>query len=235
LGDVRNVWSGRLSPTTTTCILPSPPASTMRPSNSKPGDGKGRSNGFLRGSTRTSPGMPSGESSPVHAKCSSRSLPIFSAFPKRSLLRSSHGISHKYLEVNRVSWAEGPANHYHNEVPAEITAIFLGLGKLMMNGHNLQRTTNQGSRQITHTRRVGYLDGGQLAFVYLRASHMRGIPSEEFENLSLLSLHQLTACRSRFEDHFQPKFRDPNEASAIRDQIALTASINVQRTETYNT
>jgi hypothetical protein len=39
------------------------------------------------------------------------SADLFS-FPEAILATLSHEISHKYLEVNRVSWAEGPANHY---------------------------------------------------------------------------------------------------------------------------
>ena len=179
--------------------------------------------------------MPSGESSPSSREVFIQISADLVSFLEAILATLSHEISHKYLEVNRVSWAEGPANHYHNEVPTDITAIFPGLGKLMMNGHNLQRTANQGSRQITHAK-GGILRRRATRVRISPCNHMRGIPSEEFEKgLSLSSLHQLTACRSRFEDQFQPRFRDPNEASAIRDQIAMTASINVQRIETYNT
>jgi hypothetical protein len=149
--------------------------------------------------------------------------PDLFAFPEAILATLSHEISHKFLEVNRVSWAEGLANHYHNEVLTDITAIFLGLGKLMMNGHNLQRTTIDGSRQVTRTQRVGYLDGSQLAFVYLFACHMRGIPAKEFEKgLSSSSLRLVTECGLQFASYFQSKFRDPREAEAICDQITFS-------------
>lgn len=149
--------------------------------------------------------------------------PDLFSFPEAILATLSHEISHKFLDVNRVSWAEGLANHYHNEVLTDITAIFLGLGKLMMNGHNVRRTTIDGSRQVTHTQRVGYLNGSQLAFVYLFACHMRGIPAEEFKKgLSPSSLRLVTECSSRFASYFQGKFRDPQEADAISNQIAFS-------------
>jgi hypothetical protein len=70
--------------------------------------------------------MPSGESSPSSREVFIQISADLVSFLEAILATLSHEISHKYLEVNRVSWAEGPANHYHNEVPTDITAIFPG-------------------------------------------------------------------------------------------------------------
>jgi len=81
--------------------------------------------------------------------------------------------------------AREPEHHYHNEVMTDITAIFLGLGKLMLNGAESKRVRHEirdnNSVEVTESRKVGYLDRRQMAFVYRLVCSMRRIPATVYE------------------------------------------------------
>lgn len=147
--------------------------------------------------------------------------PDLFGFPGAVLATISHEVAHKFLHTNRIAWGDGPADHYHNEVLTDIAGVFLGLGKLMLNGHHAERTTEGTSGRTTHTRKVGYLEGNQLAFVYLITCHMRQVGQRNF--LGGLTPHSVSIVRQQetiFSSHFQRNFHDADRASAIRSQVA---------------
>lgn len=141
-------------------------------------------------------------------------------FPSAVLATLSHEIAHKFLHSNRIAWRDGPADHYHNEVLTDIAGVFLGLGKLMLNGHDTERTTEHASGRTTHTRKVGYLEGNQLAFVYLLTCHMRRVGQEEL--FSGLTQHSASIVRQQeaiFGPYFQERLHDGDQACAIRREV----------------
>ena len=142
------------------------------------------------------------------------------AFPSAVLATLSHEIAHKFLHSNRIAWGDGPAAHYHNEVLTDIAGVFLGLGKLMLNGHHAQRTTEHASGRTTHTRKVGYLEGNQLAFVYLLTCHMRRVGQEDL--FSGLTPHSASIVREQeviFGPYFQESLHATDQARAIRREV----------------
>ena len=147
--------------------------------------------------------------------------PDLFGFPSAVLATISHEIAHKFLHTNRLSWGEGPADHYHNEVLTDIAGVFLGLGKLMLNGHHAERMVENASGRTTHTRNVGYLEGNQLAFVYLLTCHMRQVGQKDFfSGLTPPSASIVRQQEEIFGSYFQRNFHDADQASAIRRQVA---------------
>ena len=97
----------------------------------------------------------------------SRSL---NQYPASILATLSHEISHKYIHFNRLTFS----NSYENEVFTDLTSIYLGFGKLMLNGVDVTKKTNYGNVEKTYTKKVGYLNREQLSFIYLVINHSLG-------------------------------------------------------------
>jgi len=147
--------------------------------------------------------------------------PDLFGFPDAVLATISHELAHKFLHTNRMVWGDSPADHYHNEVLTDIAAVFVGLGKLMLNGHHVERMTESASVRTTHTRKVGYLAGNQLAFVYLLTCHMRHVAQKDFFNG--LTPHSASIVRQQetiFDSYFQQTFHDADQASKLRREVA---------------
>ena len=142
-------------------------------------------------------------------------------FPDAILATISHELAHKFLHTNRIAWGDGPVDHYHNEVLTDIAGVFVGLGKLMLNGHYVERTAEGPSGRTTHTRKVGYLEGNQLAFVYLLTCHMRHVAQKDFFNgLTPYSASSVRQQEAIFGSYFQQRFHDADQAAAIRREVA---------------
>ena len=156
--------------------------------------------------------------------------PDLFGFPSAVLATISHEIAHKFLHANGIAWGDGPADHYHNEVLTDIAGVFVGLGKLMLNGHHDERTTEGASGRTTHTRKVGYLEGNQLAFVYLLTCHMRQLGQKDF--VSGLTPHSASIVRQQeaiFSSYFQQNFHDADQVGAIRSEVgALVENVGTQ-------
>ena len=111
-----------------------------------------------------------------------------------------------------------PIRKYENEVLTDIATVFLGLGKLMLNGCEIKTTTEQ--------LRSGYLDQKQLAFVYRVVCAMRRISSEEMmSGLSQEAIRAVCACDVYREDYFNPQFR----TELYRNELQETLEENVKR------
>ena len=144
-----------------------------------------------------------------------------------------HEISHKYSHLNGISCGTGPVHEYENEVLTDITAVFLGLGKLMLNGCECQNVHQEqisgGINTITDTLKSGYLDRSQLAFVYRLICAMRKIPSKVYDRgLTLDSIQALKECNLHYGDYFNDRFHktETKEKSIefLRSVIATTQS-----------
>ena len=160
-------------------------------------------------------------------------------FEDAILATLAHEIAHKYLHINGISCGMGPIYEYENEVLTDITAVFLGLGKLMLNGCECENTRQEyvleGRRTVTETLKSGYLDRSQLAFVYRLVCAMRKIPSIEYERgLSIDSIQALRECESFYGYYFDNRFHEPNVRkesveylrSAISDTQLILSNID---------
>lgn len=129
--------------------------------------------------------------------------------PNSTLAVLSHEISHKLLHLNGISLGQGLLEKYENEILTDIAAVFVGLGKLMLNGSESHTESTSGTMRTIHTVRTGYLDTSQMAFVYRLVCAMRGI--RERDMVSGLTPRARAAVRAwaRFDpQYFDPEFRD---------------------------
>lgn len=111
----------------------------------------------------------------------------------------AHEITHKFLfDLNLILEDEK-----ENEILTDIATVYLGLGKLMLNGCYFEETTyssvpfSKSIRVITTSMRVGYLTQSQFILVYLLLCKMKGIEQFQYEsNLNSSCLKLLNVCRN---------------------------------------
>lgn len=121
--------------------------------------------------------------------------------PDAVLATLAHEITHKFLQVNpnlnlnRV----GGQTWFEDETLTDIAAVWLGLGKLMLNGCQWIATTRSGPETTTTQGTVGYLSPAQFAFVYLLVSSIRGLSEEDCKRgLSANALYLLRKARQDY-------------------------------------
>ncbi len=144
----------------------------------------------------------------------------------------AHEISHKYLHRYGVSYApHSKSGNEEEEALTDVTAAFLGLGKLMLNGCECQiayedtvgarraatggsapmlgspasmKETAGGRWRVTETYKAGYLSPVELAFTYRLVCEMRKIPRHDFERgLSANAVRRMGESR----EWYQPSAR----------------------------
>jgi hypothetical protein len=128
--------------------------------------------------------------------------PHVRAHPRSVLALLAHEITHKYLQINAVSIGFWPNHIRENEILTDVASVWLGLGKLVLNGcetESRHATQTPSGRLTTTTRhRLGYLSKDQFAFVYLLVCTMRAIPETEFRrSLTSEALDELRDARQR--------------------------------------
>ena len=128
----------------------------------------------------------------------------------------AHEITHEYLYINNISFS----NKYENEILTDIAAIFLGFGKLMLNGSENEDIWKNyyfgGSTTITDKLGIGYLDRSKLAFVYLLVCSMRNISEKKYmSNLSNKSIQLLEESKRDYWYIFNNYFNQPDKANKL--------------------
>lgn len=126
----------------------------------------------------------------------------------------AHEITHEYLYFNNISFS----NKYENEILTDIAAIFLGFGKLMLNGSENEDIWKNyyfgGSTTITDKLGIGYLDRSKLALVYLLVCSMRNISEKKYmSNLSNKSIQLLEESKRDYWYIFNNQFNQPDKAN----------------------
>lgn len=128
-------------------------------------------------------------------------------FPDAVAATLCHEVCHKWLQVN------GIQSHIklENEILTDITTIFLGFGKIMLNGcrtkHIKHEAIPDGTRTTTETMTAGYLDRAQLAVVYRLVCAMRGIPPADFmQGLNADAISAVKICDSTWGHHYNPRY-----------------------------
>lgn len=126
----------------------------------------------------------------------------------------AHEITHEYLYINNISFS----NKYENEILTDIAAIFLGFGKLMLNGSENEDIWKNyyfgGSTTITDKLGIGYLDRSKLALVYLLVCSMRNISEKKYmSNLSNKSIQLLEESKRDYWYIFNNQFNQSDKAN----------------------
>jgi hypothetical protein len=140
------------------------------------------------------------------------------SFPSAVAATLCHETCHKWLQVNGL----GSPIKSEDEILTDITTVFLGFGKIMLNGCTAtnvrHETIPNGTRTVTETKFCGYLDRGQFAFVYRLVCAMRNIPPSEFmQGLNPEATRSVEACDDTLGHHYADRFHHPE---TTRESVA---------------
>lgn len=153
--------------------------------------------------------------------------PDMREFPQSVLATLGHEITHKYLHTHRLYKSYDKKDELDNEVLTDIAAVYLGLGKLMMNGCEVQTSTTtytgDGSETTTRTYRSGYLTRNQFALAYQLVSSMRGIAKDvAVSGLSGEARQSLITDLKPYKKFFSIPFGDANHNSSVGKSLDTT-------------
>ncbi len=149
-----------------------------------------------------------------------------------------HEISHKFLHAHGIRHG---TVQVEQEFLTDVAAVYLGMGKIMLNGCECQsvRTGTTGGKQTTttHTLRVGYISRECFAFVYRLVCQMRQIPSEHFlAGLSPAALQAVALCEQAYGQWFTPEYHTPDGiaelVNTLRQQVVDTQACAATRGQT---
>jgi len=155
-------------------------------------------------------------------------------FSDAVLATLAHEITHKYLHRKGISCGLGPAFEYENEILTDIATIYIGLGKLYLNGCQCSNTETKivnpnSTTTTTEKMRVGYLDQSRLAFVYRLICAMRNLPSAKIESgLKTDSFQMVRNCEKKHSEYIAEKFQSSqflNELVSCRKQKVAEAQM----------
>lgn len=141
----------------------------------------------------------------------------------------AHEIAHKYLHVHDVYVSLPYSSELEVEVLTDITAVFLGLGKLLLNGRHLSRETkHEKGETVVETYDCGYLDRAQVAMAYTLVCSMRQIPAAQYESgLTGDVIGYLRDYRQRYQycgayaDYGDEELRDRIGVLLLKAQLKL--------------
>ncbi|MBZ5510410.1 MAG: hypothetical protein LAN70_04495 [Acidobacteriia bacterium] len=133
----------------------------------------------------------------------------------------AHELSHKFLHVHGITCGSNP---YEHEVLTDITAVYVGLGKLMLNGCKSETVTYTVDGKSSDTFSVGYIDRHHLAFVYRAVCAMRKIPQSSWaagltgESLAAIRLVE-TSYGQSFDESLSGADGRGASADALRKKV----------------
>jgi hypothetical protein len=132
-----------------------------------------------------------------------------------------HELSHKFLHKHGIKIG---ATVLEQEFLTDVTAVYLGLGKIMLNGcecqTSRQRTRDGTISTETHVLKTGYISRDCFAFVYRLVCAMRDIPRHVFlSGLSAAAREALQASESKYGNWFMPEFGTADGAAMLADSL----------------
>lgn len=132
-----------------------------------------------------------------------------------------HEVSHKFLHVNCIRHG---TMQVEQEYLTDVTSVFLGMGKIMLNGCECQRsyTKAEDGRITTTTKsvRTGYISRECFAFVYRLVCEMRRIPRDQYlKGLSEAAHQAVLACEARYGNWFMPQLHVPGEIERLTSRL----------------
>ena len=132
----------------------------------------------------------------------------------------AHEITHKYMQINAISCGTGPLLEYENEILTDITSIFLGFGKLMLNGCEIVKESVNIVNYTSETFKIGYLNKKQIAFVYRLICAMRKIPKNDMlSGLSSEAISAISDCYCYEEDYFNQEFHNDKYRNELIESL----------------
>jgi hypothetical protein len=136
-----------------------------------------------------------------------------------------HELSHKFLHKHDIR--NGLAI-IEQEFLTDVTAVYLGLGKIMLNGCECQSsrqwTQDDQTWNATNTIRTGYISRDCFAFVYRLVCAMRGIPSDIFlRGLSTAAREAIQTAESKYAHWFSPEFCRADGVAMLGDDLTSMA------------
>jgi len=139
-------------------------------------------------------------------------------FPDAVAATLCHEVCHKWLQSHGIRL---PVT-IENEILTDVTAVFLGFGKVMLNGCNVTNVRTEpvanGTRTITKTLKSGYLDRDQFAFVYRLVCAMRSVPeSDSIQGLNSEAMQAILTCDNRFGHLYADRF---HRTDTLQDAVA---------------
>lgn len=144
-------------------------------------------------------------------------------FPDAVAAALCHEVCHKWLQINRIALP----NKMDNEILTDITSVFLGFGKIMLNGCKATsvhyETVAKEIHTSTETKTSGYLDRDQFAFVYRLVCAMRNVPeSDSIQGLNPEALQAVQSCDANLSHHYDARF---HRTETLQDAVAHLDSI----------
>lgn len=145
----------------------------------------------------------------------------------------AHEISHKFLHIHGIDCGIGPQHIYENEILTDITAIYTGLGKIMLNGCQWSsvHTEKHGdtTHTITETLKTGYLNVDQLATVYNIICAIRDIDSKLCKsNLKPKALYVYQSAKRSLND----LLTDLNRTDVLKKKLFEKFTDNKDKVQT---
>lgn len=133
-----------------------------------------------------------------------------------------HEITHKYLQINGISLPDEKMN----EILTDTASIYLGFGRIMLNGCENYTTRHEkdwnGEKTITETLTTGYLNRDQLAFVYKLVCSMRNIPPKEYEARLLRDARQaIDDSTRRYNEYFNTALNSRKALKVLIDDLLI--------------
>jgi hypothetical protein len=131
------------------------------------------------------------------------------AFPDTVDVILCHEICHKWLQVRGI---HGFTNR-ENEILTDVTCVFLGFGKIILNGcataYEVSTPVANGVQRHREAMAVGYLNREQFAFVYRLVCAMRRIHSSQYmSGLSADAIRAIRKCDSKHAHHYSASFHE---------------------------
>lgn len=153
--------------------------------------------------------------------------PEMAEFPEAVLATLSHELTHKYLHRHRLYRSYAKSDELDNEILTDVAAVYLGLGKLMVNGCEVRQSSTErdinGTHTITRTYRSGYLDRHQFSFIYKLVCSMRRLGDDAcFAGISEPSRSAITSVTRNYKNFFQRAFAHPEYRSESEGQLTST-------------
>jgi hypothetical protein len=138
-----------------------------------------------------------------------------------------HELSHKFLHKHNVI---NGTIIIEQEFLTDVTAVYLGLGKIMLNGCQCQSSkewTQDGQPfNATNTIKTGYISRDCVAFIYRLVCAMRGIPRDVFlRGLSTAAREAIQIAESNYADWFSPEFCRADGVAMLGDALTKTAEV----------
>jgi len=132
-----------------------------------------------------------------------------------------HELSHKFLHTHGIKIG---TTVLEQEFLTDVTAVYLGLGKIMLNGCECrsvkQRTQDGKTSTETHVLRTGYISRDCFAFVYRLVCAMRRISRDTcLRGLSVAAREAVQAVESKYANWFSPEFCGANGVAMLGDDL----------------